>query len=232
MTERVPAWTASQIREAERPLLEAGIPLMRRAASALAAVLEKELGDAPRPRVLILAGSGDNGGDAMFAAAEVVEHADVDILLVSPRFHEQAFATAVAAGARNVELTALRHPDPAYGLVVDGILGIGPSKDRALRGTAREAVALLLPAVRDGSARVVAVDLPSGLDPDSGAADEMVLPASLTVTFGGVKVGLTRGRGPELSGDVVLVDIGLGIERAVPAVPPAGEASISGVYRA
>ena len=58
-----------QVRAAEAPLLAAGEPLMRRAAAALAAIVREELADAVNPRILVLVGSGDNGGDAMFAAA-------------------------------------------------------------------------------------------------------------------------------------------------------------------
>ena len=72
--------------------------------------------------------------------------------------------------------------------------------------------------------RVIAVDIPSGLHPDTGVADDAVLAASVTVTFGAVKAGLVTGRGPELAGDIVLVDIGLG--PALESVEPAGEASV------
>lgn len=248
MTERVPTYTADQVRDAERPLLEARVPLMQRAAAALAAIAREELtgapgarhfaplepvvrerADAPRPRVLVLVGSGDNGGDALYAASRLTPVADVDVLLVSERFHEAGFAAAVGAGVRWIELPEAADAGADYALVIDGILGIGASGRSALRGRAREAVTALLPlARRGGMPRVVAVDIPSGLDPDSGAADDAVLPASVTVTFGAVKAGLAAGRGPQLAGDVVLVDIGLGLE----GVQPVGEASVSRVVTA
>lgn len=194
----VPTFTASQVRAAEAPLLAAGVPLMRRAAAALAEVIAE---NTPK-RMLVLAGAGDNGGDALFAAAVIAgSGASVDVLRTSERVHEEAFAAASEAGATTVQLDGL---DPAgYDLVVDGILGIGARG--GLRGTARNAVSALLPA----SLRVIAVDLPSGLDPDTGEADEVVLPAVATVTFGAVKAGLTRGAGPRLSGRIVLVELGL-----------------------
>jgi hydroxyethylthiazole kinase-like uncharacterized protein yjeF len=245
----VPSYTAEQIRAAERPLLDEGVPLMQRAAAALAEVIRDELatpqtdptttgalepmplddpGD-PRPRVLILAGSGDNGGDALYAAAQVTDVADVDALLVSDRFHEAALAAAVGAGVRRVDVTEIADVGRHYALVVDGILGIGASRDPALRGTAREAVTALLSIARSGGRmpRVVAVDIPSGLHPDTGAADDAVLPASVTVTFGAAKAGLFRGRGPEYAGDIVLVDIGLGA--ALASAESAGEGTVSGV---
>ena len=249
MTVRVPTYTADQVRSAERPLLDDGVPLMQRAAAALADVVSAELAapqsgarparslepvsldalDDPRPRVLVLAGSGDNGGDALFAAARLTSTADVDVLLVADRFHEAALVAAMGAGARRVDLSEVTDAGDDYVLIVDGILGIGASQDSALRGTARDAVTTLLTPARDGGRmpRVIAVDIPSGLHPDTGTADDAVLPASVTVTFGAVKSGLVTGRGPELTGDIVLVDIGLG--QALATVEPAGEAPVSRV---
>ncbi|GAA5204583.1 NAD(P)H-hydrate epimerase [Microbacterium jejuense] len=249
MSVRVPTYTAEQVRAAERPLLDAGVPLMRRAAAALADVVRAELAgipsapvtssivlepflhsapDAPRPRVLVLAGSGDNGGDALYAAADVGGLADVDVLLVGSRVHEPAFAAAAAAGARRVDLPEVG--DARYALVLDGILGIGASRDPALHGFAREAVTTLqgLAHTRRGAPRVIAVDLPSGLQPDIGTADAAVLAASVTVTFGAVKAGLASGRGTQLAGEVVLVDIGLSLD----GVEPVGAADVSRIVDA
>ncbi|MFC8683382.1 NAD(P)H-hydrate epimerase [Microbacterium ureisolvens] len=252
MSESVATYTAEQVRAAERPLLDDGVPLMQRAASALADVVRAELGrldlrtatrrplepmpqDSPgtvRPRVLVLAGSGDNGGDALYAASRLGGVADVDVLLVADRFHQAAFAAAIGAGARRIDLVEVSDVGANYAVVLDGILGIGASREPALRGTAREAVTTLLALgdERGRMPRVIAVDIPSGLHPDTGDADEAVLPASVTVTFGGVKAGLVTGRGPELAGDVVLVDIGLG--EALSGVQPSGEASVSRVVSA
>jgi hypothetical protein len=84
--------------------------------------------------------------------------------------------------------------------------------------------------VRGGRLRCIAVDLPSGLHPDTGTADDVVLPASMTVTFGAVKAGLTSGRGPALAGEIVLVDIGLGAG-GLDRQEAAGEASVSRIVR-
>jgi NAD(P)H-hydrate epimerase len=225
MPEIVPTYYASQVRAAERPLLDAGVPLMKRAAMALAGVVRQELMDAGGRRVLVLAGGGDNGGDALFAASALTSVAEVSLLLVSDRFHEEGLAAAITAGAWRVELPEAQDAASGYHVVIDGILGIGSSASSALRGTAREVVEALLPAVRTGRPQVVAVDLPSGLHPDTGEADDVVLPAAVTVTFGGVKAGLAVGRGPELCGRVVLVELGLSLEGQVPA----GEAQVERV---
>lgn len=248
MTVRVPTYTAEQVRSAERPLLDAGVPLMARAAAALAGIARDELRtldavtaaqrplepvaqqppDAAPPRVLVLAGSGDNGGDALYAAARLTDVADVDVLLVADRFHQSALSAALGAGVRRVERPEAADATAHYALVLDGILGIGASRDATLRGTAREVVAELLSRRTRGEAwappRTLAVDVPSGLHPDTGEADDTVLPADVTVTFGAVKAGLVTGRGPELAGEIVLVDLGLGPQLA--EQEPAGEASV------
>ncbi len=230
-------YTAQQLRDAEAPHLAAGEPLMARAAHALAEQLRGLLPEA-RGRVLLLVGAGSNGGDALFAGAELAasgagasaeESIEVDAVAVGSRMHGAGRQAAVAAGVR------LREPDArligelqqavAYDVVVDGILGTGAGSGTsgsspALRGAARDVVRALLAA--PALPPVVAVDIPSGIDPDSGQApDEVVLPAQLTVTFGGVKAGLLRGRGRQLAGEVVLVPIG--IEPELAAMTPAVE---------
>lgn len=207
VAERTPAYTADAVRAAEKPLLEQGVPLMRHAAAALADVVSDELAAHPGP-VLVLAGAGDNGGDALYAAAELARAgASVDVVLVRDRVHRAALDAAVAAGVRVCSGTDACARIADYRLVVDGILGIGRLADRRLRGSARALVEKIL--ALDARPRIVAVDLPSGLDPDDGTADAAVLAADVTVTFGAVKAGLVRGRGPELAGRVHLVDLGL-----------------------
>ncbi len=229
MPEVVPTYRAAQVRAAESPLLAAGEPLMKRAAAALASIVREELRDAGAGRVLVLAGSGDNGGDALFAASALAPDAEVDLLLVSDRFHEEGLVAALAAGAQRVELSTVRDAASAYDVVIDGLVGIGSSASSALRGAAREVVEALLPAVEAGLPRVVAVDLPSGLHPDTGEADDAVLSAAVTVTFGAVKAGLTTQHGPALCGRIVLVSLGL--EDGLAGDAPAGEASIDRVVR-
>jgi NAD(P)H-hydrate repair Nnr-like enzyme with NAD(P)H-hydrate epimerase domain len=247
MAETVPTYSAAQVRAAEKPMLEAGEPLMRRAATALATVVAAEL-PADGAHVLVLAGSGDNGGDALFAASRLAEIPDarVDVLLTSDRAHVEGLGAAIAAGARKVDLPEVVSGVSDYDLVLDGILGIGAGStpgtagdrsagsgigvaagDAALRGTARTVVEALLPAVRAGRPRVVAVDLPSGLHPDDGSSDGVVLPASVTVTFGAVKSGLAVGSGPECAGSIVLVDIGLA--GGLADAEPSGSASVARV---
>ena len=235
MAERVPLSLAAQVRAAEKPLLDAGEPLMRRASGALARIARAELGERGG-RVLVLAGSGDNGGDALFAGAQLAgEGVAVGGVGPTPRGPEAARApaasraAAVRAGARPVEAPDALGAASGYDLVLDGILGIGASPSAALRGSARSVVEALLPAVLGGRPRAIAVDVPSGLQPDDGSSDGVVLPAAVTVTFGAAKAGLFAGNGPELAGRVVLVDIGL--EAGLAGVQPLGEGFVAARVR-
>lgn len=207
MTPRA-GYTAAQVRAAEQPLLDAGVPLMRHAAAALAA----ELRDFAPRRMLVLVGGGDNGGDALFASAELAaEGVSVDLLPTAPSHHAEGAGAALAAGAHWADAADAARLAGDADVVLDGILGTGTSRSPALRGTAREVVAAILPVLdQPNRPRVVAVDIPSGIGPDDGAVpDPTVLPADLTVTFGAVKAGLLIEPGSRYAGHVVLIDLGL-----------------------
>jgi NAD(P)H-hydrate epimerase len=217
----VAGYSAAQVRAAEAPHLAAGEPLMRRAAAALASVIRRVLAEAGETSgpVALLVGSGDNGGDALFAAAELAaEGVAVVAIPTSERMHTTGREASIDAGVRFVELGS---PDTATSalesaaVVVDGILGTGTSSAPALRGGARELVAAAMSIVTRRGIPVIAVDLPSGIHPDDGTVpDPAVLPASVTVTFGAVKAGLLLQPAAAYAGRVELVDLGLGDELA------------------
>jgi hydroxyethylthiazole kinase-like uncharacterized protein yjeF len=197
-----------QIRAAEADLMDR-LPegaLMQRAAAALAAHCARILGRVYGARVALLVGAGHNGGDALFAGARLAERgAQVTALLVDPpRAHAEGLLALDRAGGRCCP------PRPALAaradLVVDGILGIGG------RGGLRAGAAELAQAAADRP--TVAVDLPSGVDADTGAAGDDAVRADVTVTFGALKPGLVVGRGAELAGEVRLVDLGLHLPEA------------------
>ncbi|KZC94476.1 MULTISPECIES: NAD(P)H-hydrate epimerase [Clavibacter] len=216
-------YAAADIRAAEAPLLAAGAQLMRVAAAGLARAC-REL--APMGSVLMLVGAGNNGGDALLAAAELGrEGREVRVIRTASRIHEDSAAQAAAAGIRvdraeDLDDAAVAALGASSALVVDGILGIGTTVDPALRGEARRVVAALLPVVADeGGPRVIACDLPSGVGCDDGAVpDPTVLPADVTVTFGAGKAGLLRGPARALAGRVVVVDVGLDLAGLAPTV--------------
>ncbi|MBW4042798.1 MAG: NAD(P)H-hydrate epimerase [Acidobacteria bacterium] len=224
MTDMGPGYSAAQVRAAERPLLDAGAPLMAIAAAGLAAealrVLETR--GARAGRVLVLAGSGSNGGDALLAAAVLARRGSaVAVIRLGRRVHEAAFHVAERAGARvlppDATAGAIAAQAAAADLILDGVLGTGAHG--GLRSPARQVVARILESGR-GRAAVIAVDLPSGVDPDDGSVSPPVLAAHTTVAFGAVKAGLLLAPGRRWAGRVRLVDIGLGValEGVVPLV--------------
>jgi len=229
----VKGYSAQQVRDAEAPHLAAAEPLMARAADALARecvrVLEDEGISPAHARVVVLAGGGNNGGDALFAAAALAARgARVEVIRTAGRVHEAGLEAALAAGVELAEgeVRRLAARAASADLIVDGILGTGTSADPRLRGAARDLVAAIVAA--RPAARVVAVDIPSGIHPDTGAVPEpeAVLRAEVTVTFGGAKAGLLLPPARDFAGELRLYDIGLGadLERLTPSVEvPDGE---------
>jgi len=207
-------YTAQQIRDAEAPHLAAGEPLMTRAAAALADAVGEVLqrrGAAPG-RVLLLVGSGNNGGDALFAGATLAA-AGCEVSIVETGSHTHGAGLAAAREAGAVVLADAAAAAASADVIVDGILGTGAAASPALRGHAREIVRTVMGA--RAAAAVVAVDIPSGIGPDDGSVpDPVVLRADVTVTFGGYKAGLLHGEAVAFAGDVRLVDIGIAGELA------------------
>lgn len=219
----IEACTVADVRAAEELRL-AEVPqgaLMQRAAAALAAtcarLLREHRGRVTGGRVVLLVGAGDNGGDALWAGERLARRgARVDAVLAGASAHAEGLAALRAAGGRVVDLRGgLRDvgtpsPDPLASavcreadLVVDGLVGLGGSP--GLREPAASLVAGLPP-----DTPVVAVDLPSGVDPDTGGTPAPHVTAHVTVTFGLAKPCLLLPPASAAAGRVELVDIGLG----------------------
>lgn len=212
-----------QVRAAEAPLL-AALPdgtLMRRAAHGLARVAAAELharcGGITGRHVVLLVGSGDNGGDALWAGAFLRRRGvAVTALLLAPDLaHRAGLAALRAAGGRVAPAVpdALGDPD----LVLDGIVGISG------RGPLRPAAAAVVDAI---TAPIVAVDTPSGVDPDTGAVDGPAVTAAVTVAFGALKP--VHVLAAPRCGRVELVDIGLALPAA--ALAAAEPAEIGAIW--
>ncbi|GAA2366731.1 bifunctional ADP-dependent NAD(P)H-hydrate dehydratase/NAD(P)H-hydrate epimerase [Nonomuraea africana] len=195
------AYTADQIRAAELALM-ATLPegtLMQRAATGLAVVCAGLLGRVYGSRVLLLVGSGDNGGDALHAGARLARRgARVEALLAGSRTHEEGLEAFLRAGGR------VTGDMGEVDLIVDGLVGIGAT------GALREPYASLANRANAAQALVVAVDVPSGVDASTGRVAGPALRAHLTVTMGAVKTGLLVDPGAAHVGALELVDIGLG----------------------
>ena len=243
------AHSVAQVRAAEDEVLgrlaDQGLPpdtLMQRAASGLAYAVADFLGPVYGRRVRLLVGSGNNGGDALYAGAVLARRgAQVEAVLISPEgVHKTGLAALLAAGGRVWKAdhspgSGLRNErTKAVDVVIDGIVGIGGRGE--LRADAQQAL-------KDcQGAPIVAVDVPSGIDVDTGEVHGAHVRAALTVTFGTHKVAHLVDPAAQACGVVELVDLGLSIPgplavslqagdvaRMMPKVDPTGHKYSRGV---
>lgn len=182
-----PLYRVEGIRRIEQLAGRVEPSLMERAGAAAAAAVEKLLPERPMP-ILVLAGPGDNGGDARIAAR-----------ILAARFHDVTVADAA-------------HPPPArpWGVVVDGLFGIGLS--RPIEGP----WAALVEAAHAHRGPVLALDVPSGLAADTGRVLGRAVRATHTITFLALKPGLLTLEGPDHCGAVSVAELGVEAESLVP----------------
>ena len=205
-------FTAAEVRAAEEPVLAATPEgaLMQRAATGLATVCARLLGSVYGRRVVLLVGTGNNGGDALFAGTALARRGALvtAVLLDADRAHPAGLAALRTAGGRVTSPGDATAVIDRADLVLDGMLGIGG------RGGLRPDAAELARRTGESAALAVAVDVPSGIDADTGAVDGAAFPAMHTVTFGAVKPGLVVGEGRGYAGELHLLDIGLDLPAA------------------
>jgi len=187
--------------------------LMENAGRAIAEAVRDHLGSARARRVLVLVGPGNNGGDGLVAARYLHDSgADVSVCLLAPRAADDANLAAV----RSREIEVIEPVSPAGGAagaladavgradaVIDAVLGIG--RQRPLGG----AIAGALDLLRSRRAPLFAVDLPTGVDTDSGAADPHAAAVDVTLALAYSKIGLHVLPGAACAGRVHVLDIGL-----------------------
>lgn len=183
--------------------------LIQRASWAVARRAGALLGGAYGRRVLVVAGPGHNGADAMWAGVHLARRgASVTARLVRPEdgdehLHAARAALRAAGGQVSAEPVAGAAP---YDLGIDGLSGLGYQRRT---GPGEQRLAAAAAELRDACELVVSVDLPSGVIADTGDAAPWSVRADVTVTFGALKPGLVVGRGADLAGVVDVVDIGL-----------------------
>src|SRR5215210_9414859 len=187
--------------------------LMQRAASGVAAAVARDVasvrGRVYGTKIMILIGPGNNGGDALFAGARLARRgAAVTGVRCLGRPHARGLAALRGAGGRLIEIDDLdvdesQWPWKPY-VAVDGILGIGGGPGLPVR------VAALAGALESWLVPTVAVDLPSGVDADTGAVPTSSIRATRTVTFGELKPCHLLEPARSRCGEVQVIDIGLG----------------------
>lgn len=187
--------------QSQRQLEQSGaaLGLMRRAACAAAHWIMARY--PARAAITVLAGPGNNGGDALHLACELL-NAGYAVTVISPQ--KQSSAEAQAARARwdaCAMATYTSLPDTHTDLIVDGLFGIGLSRPLASPWDA------LIAQVNASGVPVLALDTPSGLDAMSGHAPDAAIRAAHTLTFLCFKPGLLTADGSELAGEVHLATL-------------------------
>ncbi len=197
--------TCEQVRAAEQRAVEAGISLwalMQKAGQACADVLHAEFSHG---RVIVLAGPGNNGGDAFVAAQRLRDLGRnvwlYDLAPKGERTPEGANAVNASTGARQPLEDMRVHADD---IVLDGLFGAGLSRE--LSGEAGFAVEQ----VNASGARIVAIDVPSGINGNTGVISGPAIRADVTVTFCAKKPAHVLQPAASLCGDVIPAEIGFG----------------------
>lgn len=214
MSLEFPCWpllTSQQVKKLDRHTIrELGVPevLLMESAGQSVAAEALQVGAAERPQVLVVCGPGNNGGDGLVAARRL--HLLGVPVLVWPLFSARRLRASAAAAYRRaaaagVPFASTRPRIQAGALVVDALLGTGLS--RAPQGEFKAAIRRILRA-RHAGARVLSIDLPSGLDADTGQTPGLCVSAHRTLTLALPKLGLALEPGRSLAGRIRVARIG------------------------
>lgn len=204
----LPLYSAAQVRELDARLIAAGTPgfeLMQRAAHAAWRALRRRWPQAAA--VTVLSGAGNNAGDG-FLLAVLAQQAGWAVRVLAVGAPQQlggdAAQACAAARAAGVTIEPWRAGAELRGVLVDALLGTG------LRGALREPYAAAIAQINASGLPVLAVDIPSGLNADSGLVEELAVRADLTVSFIGLKLGLFTGDAADWVGQLVFDDLRAG----------------------
>jgi len=210
--------TGDQMRRIDQECIGMGTPasvLMENAGRAVAEEIQRQLAGPGGQQVLVLSGPGNNGGDGLVAARYLHDWgARVSVYLCSQRGEDgnlekvRQRGIACLSAAEDAGLGKFRKLLDTATCVVDALFGTG--KLRPLEGVFRGVLEGVNQAKRARpSLFIVAVDLPSGLNADTGEVDPACLRADITVTLGFPKPGLFRFPGAEMAGRIFVADIGI-----------------------
>jgi hydroxyethylthiazole kinase-like uncharacterized protein yjeF len=206
-------YSVTRVRDIERTAM-AALPdgtLMSRAGAATAQLALSLLTSGNPDPVLVLAGPGNNGGDALEAAALLAQRGQrvLVVLMADPqRLPKDAQAAYQRALSAKVAFVDRFDVSARWALAIDGLFGIGLT--RPLEGPFAAAVEQ----INALDCKVLAIDVPSGLDADSGrvVGDAVAVKADTTITFIGDKPGLHTGSGRDYAGKVVVDTLELDLE--------------------
>jgi hydroxyethylthiazole kinase-like uncharacterized protein yjeF len=211
--------TAEQMREIDRSAASVGLTteaLMENAGRAVAEETKKLIGSVIGKHILIIVGPGNNGGDGLVAGRYLDDGgAEVGLYLCSQRLASdknlvlaQERDIAIVQADEDKDFARLEGLLNSSEVVIDAVLGTGRS--RAVGGVFKEVLTRVIKSKQVNSKLlVIAVDVPSGLDSDTGAVDPSCIYADATVTLGYPKPGLFSFPGAGRTGKVIMADIGI-----------------------
>jgi hydroxyethylthiazole kinase-like uncharacterized protein yjeF len=211
-------YTSAQLRQIEKHGLQQGLPLMESAGAAAAKLALEITGDKKAAHFLIFCGSGNNGGDGL-VAARLLKAAGHVVGVICPAPTEKtpadaraAHAAYLAAGGQCQTECPPTDEVASYDLIIDAIFGLG------LNRAPESPFADWIAAINSARAKkplgipVLALDLPSGLQADTGIALDAAVHASHTLAFIGSSLGLHTADGCDLAGQIRVVDLGLDLQ--------------------
>ena len=203
MNKNTPIYLAKEIRKLEKLATSTSVPtnLMEKAGLAAAEVVRDKLLTSEKNKVLVLAGPGNNGGDAFVVARHLQEWWFKVTLIftgVPAELSDESKNSMdvwTAAGGETLSEIPIKKE---WNAIVDGLFGIGLSRD--LEGPIYE----LVNVINHMNLPVLSLDIPSGLNSDDGRVCGSAIHANITVTFIGLKPGLLTHQGTEYSGEIIL----------------------------
>ena len=188
--------------------------MMENAGASAVKRLNERFDDLSSKNILVFAGLGNNGGDALVIARHLAGHgANVKVVLLGApekiKTEESRWNWQILQKMSSLQLIIAEKPnfDFEADIIVDGILGTGIS------GTIREPYASAIQFINESAALKLAVDVPSGLDPDSGNTSNIFVKADVTVTFHKMKIGMPKRK--DLCGKIFVEKIGIPPEAEV-----------------
>jgi NAD(P)H-hydrate epimerase len=193
--------SSQEMRDLEIQSQVSRLVLMENAGRGVYRVLKQKF-DLKNKKVLVVCYHGNNGGDGFVAARHLADEAETDILFIGDenKLKKEAMANFKKA-ERNDSIQFLTDEEvdfDSYDIIVDAVLGTG------IKGRLNSEISAVIDDVNSSKAYKVSVDIPTGLDPDSGEVTDKCVNADLIVTFHDLKNGLEK-----LKDKTVVVDIGL-----------------------
>ena len=182
--------------------------MMENAGAAATKRLVEKFDDISKKTILVFAGLGNNGGDALVIARHLAGyHANITIILLGEpdniKTEESQWNWNLIQKMKSIKLHFGKEPPLDFNpdIIVDGILGTG------ITGNIREPYASAMEFINNSNAFKLAVDVPSGLDPDNGNTSNVFVKTDITVTFHKMKIGMPKRK--DLCGKIFVEKIGI-----------------------